>query len=96
MLASKCSGIGDGLHSLRSGFDSYSHSSGFFSVKNWRDLPFHEDFPAEQKCQKNLEILSKCSVEAIQNTTLCKLNKVSKGFRPMGPNADLTPEAETS
>ena len=67
----------------------------FFPLKI-EDLPFHEHFPAEQKCQKNLEILSKCSVEAIKNTTLCKLNKVSKGFRPMGPNADLTPEAEPS
>ena len=37
---------------------------------------------------RNLEISSKCSVEAIKNTTLCKLHKVSKGFRPMGSNAD--------
>ena len=34
------------------------------------------------------EISSKCSVEAIKNTTLCKLHKVSKGFRPKGSNAD--------
>ena len=39
---------------------------------------------------RNLEISSKCSVEAIKNTTLCKLHKVSKGFRPMGSNDDLT------
>ena len=38
---------------------------------------------------RNLEILSKCSVEAIKNTTLSKLHKVSKGFRPMGSNTDL-------
>ena len=30
MLASKRSRIGDGLYSLRSGFDSYFRSSGFF------------------------------------------------------------------
>ena len=39
---------------------------------------------------RNLEISSKYSVEAIKNTTLCKLPKVSKGFSPMGSNADLT------
>ena len=37
---------------------------------------------------RNLEITSKCGVEAIKNTTLCKLHKVSKEFRPMGSNAD--------
>ena len=37
---------------------------------------------------RNLEISSKCSVEAIKNTTLCKLHKVSKGFRPKGSKAD--------
>ena len=37
---------------------------------------------------RNLEISSKCSVEAIKNTTLCKLHKVSKRFGPMGSNAD--------
>ena len=37
---------------------------------------------------RNLEISSKCSVEAIKSTTLCKLHKVSKGFRPMASNAD--------
>ena len=33
---------------------------------------------------RNLEISFKCSVEATENTTtLCKLHKVYKGFRPM-------------
>ena len=39
---------------------------------------------------RNLEISSKCSVEAMKNTMLCKLPKVSNGFSPMGSNADLT------
>ena len=44
---------------------------------SWADMP------------RNLEISSKCSVEAIKNTTLCKLHKVSKRFGPMGwDNAD--------
>ena len=33
--------------------------------------------------------LLKCSVEAIKNTTSCKLHKVTKGFRPMGSDAGL-------
>ena len=33
---------------------------------------------------RDLEISSKCSVEAMKHTTLCKLHKVSKGFRLMG------------
>ena len=37
---------------------------------------------------RNLEISSKCNVEAIKNTTLYKLHKVSKWFRSMGSNAD--------
>ena len=32
---------------------------------------------------RNLEISSKCSLEAIKHTTLCKFHKVSKMFRPM-------------
>ena len=36
---------------------------------------------------RNLEISSKCSVEAIKNTSLCKRHKVPKGFRPMRSNA---------
>ena len=28
-------------------------------------------------------------MEVIKNTTLCKLHKVTKGFRPMGSDADL-------
>ena len=38
---------------------------------------------------RNLEISSKCSVEGIENTTLCKLHKVYKGFRPIGSNAQV-------
>ena len=43
---------------------------------------------------RNLEILSKSSEEAIKNTTLCKLHKVPKGFRPMGSNTDWNNEAQ--
>ena len=45
---------------------------------------------------RNLEILYKCSVEAIKNTTLSKHHKVSKGFGPMGSKTDLTPETGPS
>ena len=38
---------------------------------------------------RNLEISSKCRVEAIKNPMLCKLHKVYKGFRPMGSNAPV-------
>ena len=38
---------------------------------------------------RNLDVLSKCSVEAIKNTTLCKLHKVYKEFRTMGSNAPV-------
>ena len=38
---------------------------------------------------RDLEISSKCSVKAIKNTTLSKIRMVSKGFRPMGSNAQL-------
>ena len=37
---------------------------------------------------RNLKLLSKCSVEAKKNTMLCKLHKVSMGFKPIGSNAD--------
>ena len=37
---------------------------------------------------RDLQISCKCSVELIKNTTLCKLHKVSKGFRPMGSYAN--------
>ena len=50
-------------------------TSTFMNI-SWAEMP------------RNLEISSKCSVEAIKNTTLCKLHKVSKGFRPKGSNAD--------
>ena len=43
---------------------------------------------------RNLEILSKSSEEAMKNTTLCKLHKVPKGFRPMGSNTDRNNEAQ--
>ena len=38
---------------------------------------------------RNLEISSKCSVEAIKNTTLCKFHKVYKEFGTMGSNAPV-------
>ena len=43
---------------------------------------------------RNLEISSERSVEAIKNTTLCKLHKVPKGFRPMGSNTDWNNEEQ--
>ena len=51
-----------------------------FFLKNLRDIPFDEHLLSR--------ISSKCSVEAIKNTTFCKLHKVTKGFRLMGSNAD--------
>ena len=36
----------------------------------------------------DLEISSKCSVEVMKNTTLCKLHKGTKGFRLMQSYAD--------
>ena len=36
----------------------------------------------------DLEISSKCSVEVMKNTTLCKLHKGTKGFRLMQSHAD--------
>ena len=38
---------------------------------------------------RDLKISFKCGLEAIKNTTLCKLHKGTNGFRPMGSNADL-------
>ena len=43
---------------------------------------------SQAEMPRNLEFSSKCSVKAIKNTTLCKLQKVSKAFMPMGSNAD--------
>ena len=60
----------------------------FFSLKIEETYTFVNISCVEMS--RNLEISSKCSVEAIKNTTLCKLPKVSKGFSPMGSNADLT------
>ena len=68
--------VGDGLQTVRSRFDSYSTSSDCFSLKNWRDLHFHEHL-----LSRNFKGLSsKCSVEAIKNTTLCKVQIVSNGL----------------
>ena len=38
---------------------------------------------------RDLEISTKCRVEAKKNTMLCKLYKRTKGFRLMGCNTDL-------
>ena len=47
-----------------------------FSLKNCRDLHFHEHL-----LSRNFKGLSsKCSVEAIKNTTLCKVQIVSNGL----------------
>ena len=51
-----------------------------FFLKNLRDIHFDEHLMSR--------ISSKCSVEVIKNATFCKLHKVTKGFRPMGSNAD--------
>lgn len=40
---------------------------------------------------RNLETSFRCSAEAIKNTTLRKLHKVPKAFRPMGSNTDPVP-----
>ena len=51
-----------------------------FFLKNLRDIHIDEHLLSR--------ISSKCSVEAIKNTTFCKLPKLTKGFRPMGSGAD--------
>ena len=81
------------MQTLHSGFDSYSCSSEcHFSLKIEETYPFINISRAEMS--RNLEILSKSSEEAIKNTTLCKLHKVPKGFRPMGSNTDRNNEAQ--
>ena len=75
---------GDGLQTLRSGFDSYTRSSELFYLKIEESYTFMRISWAEMS--RNLEISFKCSVKAIENTTLCKLHKVSKGFKPMESN----------
>ena len=44
------SGVGDGLQALRSRFDSYSRSSEFFFLKNWRDLHSRTFFEKKLYC----------------------------------------------
>ena len=80
------SGIGDGLLSPPSGIQ-YLHTlfCFFSSLKVEETYTFKNISWAE--ISRDLEISSKCSLEAIKNTTLCKIHMVSKGFRPMGSNA---------
>ena len=80
------SGIGDGLLSPPSGIQYLHTLFCFFS-----SLKVEEAYTFKNICwaeiSRDLEILSRCSVKAIKNTTLCKIHMVSKGFRPMGSNA---------
>ena len=55
---------------MDSWFDTHSRSTDFFSLKNWRDIQFDEHFLSR--------ILSKWSLEAVKNTTLCELHKMTR------------------
>ena len=70
------------------GFDCCTCSSDlFFPLKVEETYTFMNICWAE--ISRDLEISSKCSVKAIKNTSLSKIRMVSKGFRPMGSNAQL-------
>ena len=58
---------------------------------SWSSSPFtpHTQDDRPMGSNADLELLFQLSsVEAIKNTTLCKLHKGTKGFRPMQSNAD--------
>ena len=58
---------------------------------SWSSSPFtpHTQDDRPMGSNADLELLFHLSsVEAIKNTTLCKLHKGTKGFRPMQSNAD--------
>ena len=57
---------------------------------SWSSSPFtpHTQDDKPMGSNADLKISSKRSVEAVKNTTLCKLHKGTKGFRPMQSNAD--------
>ena len=83
------SGISDGLPSTLSGIRLvHMLFWSFYFLKSWRDLHFHEHLVGRNFTRLR-EISSKCSVKAIKNTTLSKIRILSKGFRPMGSNAQV-------